>query len=149
MIDNIRRTDWNVIREEYIAGGVGQRELAERHGVAYSAVRRRAAEEQWVRLRTEALRGDGEANSAGNDAGGGNADIALRLRKKLLMRLERVADAIPDGAVTELKAQDDSATTRLFKLRDLTAAYKDLAGEIEAGESGDVEDLGVLAELLK
>ena len=146
MIDNIRRTDWNVIREEYIAGGVGQRELAERHGLAYSAVRRRAAEEQWVRLRTEALRGGGEANSAGNDAGGGNADIALRLRKKLLMRL---ADAIPDGAVTELKAQDDSATTRLFKLRDLTAAYKDLAGEIEAGESGDVEDLGVLAELLK
>ena len=96
-----------------------------------------------------ALRGGGEANSAGIDAGGGNADIALRLRKKLLMRLERVADAIPDGAVTELKAQDDSATTRLFKLRDLTAAYKDLAGEIEAGESGDVEDLGVLAELLK
>ena len=59
MIDNIRRTDWNVIREEYIAGGVGQRELAERHGVAYSAVRRRAAEEQWVRLRTEAVRGGG------------------------------------------------------------------------------------------
>ena len=31
----------------------------------------------------------------------GNARIAARLRKKLLVRLEKVADAIPDGAVTE------------------------------------------------
>lgn len=83
----------------------------------------------------------------------GNARIAARLRKKLLMRLEKVADAIPDGAVTEVKApaQADGATT-LFKLRDLTAAYRDLAEEPEgeaAGGEGDVEDLTVLAEMLR
>ena len=82
----------------------------------------------------------------------GNARIAARLRKKLLMRLEKVADAIPDGAVTEGKApaREDGATT-LFKLRDLTAAYRDLAEEPEgeASAQGDVEDLTALAELLK
>ena len=80
----------------------------------------------------------------------GNARIAARLRKKLLMRLEKVTDAIPDGAVTEVKAaaREDGATT-LFKLRDLTAAYRDLAEDAEADGGADVEDLTVLAELLK
>ena len=90
----------------------------------------------------------------GRSGGGlkGNARIAARLRKKLLMRLEKVADAIPDGAVTEMKgaAREDGSTT-LFKLRDLTAAYKELAEAPEDGGEGqgDVEDLSVLAELLK
>lgn len=141
----MRRADWNAIREEYVAGGVGQRALAEKHGVAYSAVRRRAVEEEWIRKRKERLNGGEDAGRA--EAGKG--DIELRLRKKLLMRLERVADAIPDGAVTEMKEQGDSATTKLFKLRDLTAAYKDLAGDVGAGEARDVEDLSPLAELLK
>ncbi|MBR1820444.1 MAG: hypothetical protein IJ769_02345 [Clostridia bacterium] len=64
------------------------------------------------------------------------------------MRLEKVADAIPDGAVTEMKAQDDGATT-LFKLRDLTAAYRDLAEDMPGDGGGDTEDLTPLEELLK
>lgn len=78
----------------------------------------------------------------------GNARIAARLRKKLLVRLEKVADAIPDGAVTEMKAQDDGATT-LFKLRDLTAAYRDLADGMTGEDGGDTEDLSPLEELLR
>lgn len=78
----------------------------------------------------------------------GNARIAARLRKKLLMRLERVADAIPDGAVTEVKAQDDGATT-LFKLRDLTAAYRDLAGDMAEESGGDTEDWSPLEDIFR
>ena len=78
----------------------------------------------------------------------GNARIAARLRKKLLMRLEKVADAIPDGAVTEVKAQDDGATT-LFKLRDLTAAYRDLAGDMAEEGGGDTEDWAPLEEIFR
>ena len=69
----------------------------------------------------------------------GNARIAARLRKKLLVRLEKVADAIPDGAVTEVKgaAREDGSAT-LFKLRDLTAAYKELVGDLDAEEREQV-----------
>ena len=154
------RTDWEAIRAEYVEGDIGQRPLAARHGVSYKAVQRRSAAEGWVKAREERRRamergGGGavadwarDAGASGDGGSGENGKIARRLRRKLLMRLEKVADAIPDGAVTELKAQDDSATT-LFKLRDLTAAYKDLAGDMPSDEGGDVEDLGPLAELLK
>ena len=91
----------------------------------------------------------GEANRRAGAALTGNARIAARLRKKLLRRLEKVADAIPDGAVTEVKApaQADGATP-LFKLRDLTAAYKDLTGGLDAGAGSDVEDLSFIDEML-
>ena len=94
----------------------------------------------------------GEAEKRSRATLRGNARIAARLRKKLLTRLEKVTDAIPDGAVTEVKApaQADGSTT-LFKLRDLTAAYRDLAegpeGDGSLGE--DVEDLTALAEMLR
>ena len=88
--------------------------------------------------------GDGrEAVRAEDDS-----EIVARLRRKLLLRLERMAEAIPDDAVTETKTQEDGEV-RLFKLRDLTASYKDLAGNLpEAGE-GDAEDLTPLEELLR
>ena len=77
-----------------------------------------------------------------------NGELAARLRKKLLMRMERMVDEFPDGAVTETKCQQDEVT-RLFKLRDLTAAYKDLAGTAAGADApeDDVEDLSPIAGL--
>ena len=68
-----------------------------------------------------------------------NAELAARVCRKLLQRVEKIVDRFPDGAVTETKCQRDDVT-QLFKLRDLTAAYKDLAGGIRISET-DVEDL--------
>ncbi len=76
-------------------------------------------------------------------------DLASRVRRKLMKRLEKMVDELPEGAVTETKSQQDEET-RFFKLRDLTAAYKDLAGGTAqaAGEAeDDVEDLSPIAEL--
>ena len=150
MGNDVGHPDWEGIRAEYVAGGVSQRALAERRGVSYGALRRRAAAEGWAGAREERLGGGRTPRRASaRDAGeAGNAEIAARLRKKLLMRLERVADAIPDGALTETKGQDESTVT-LFKLRDLTAAYKDLAGDMQRDEAADIEDLEPLAELLR
>lgn len=79
----------------------------------------------------------------------GREDLAARLRRKLLARMEKMVDEFPEGIVTETRSQQDEVT-RLFKLRDLTAAYKDLAGGAAQGASpgGDVEDLGPLARML-
>lgn len=83
-------------------------------------------------------------------------DLAARLRQKLLRRMEKMVDEFPEGAVTETKSQQDDVT-RMFKLRDLTAAFKDLAGgaapasgggpEGGGGSEDGVEDLSPIAEL--
>lgn len=117
--------DWDALREEYVAGGIGQRALAEKHGVPFSEVKKRAAAEKWTALR------DGRGDAAEGDAS--DAEIALRVRRRLLMKLERMAEAMPSDAVTERKSQDDSAVS-LFKLRDLTAAYKELTGDLPLEE---------------
>ena len=145
------RADWEALRAEYVAGGVSQKALAERHGVSYAALCRRAAVEGWAKARKQA-RGAGErengraAQAAGDEAG--DTELLARLRHKLLKRMDHIADAIPTGAVTESKTQDDEGV-KLFKLRDLTAAYKDLAGDLSKGEDVEIEDLGPLEELLK
>lgn len=140
-IEGREAINWDAMRAEYVAGGVSQQALAEKYGVPYSTLSRHAAAEKWAQARKAAREG---MSDAGED---GNSQIAARLRRKLLMRIERVADEIPDGAVTEIKSQDDGKVL-LFKLRDLTAAYKDMAGDILKGEDADVEDLSPLEELL-
>lgn len=134
--------DWDGARAAYVAGGVSQREVARRFGVPYGTLSRRAAEEGW---RAQRERGTARNEGRGEAEGG---DVAARLRRKLLLRLERAADDMPEGAVTEMKSQDEGRTM-LFKLRDLTAAYKDLAPDAKKGDEVDVEDLGALEELLK
>ena len=140
-IDGRGAIDWDAIRAEYVAGKMSQRALAELRGVPYRPLCRHSAAEGWAQARIAAHEG---LSDAGED---GNGQIAARLRRKLLMRIERVADEIPDGAVTEIKSQDDGRVL-LFKLRDLTAAYKDMAGDILKGDDADVADLSPLEELL-
>lgn len=128
--------DWAALRAEYIASGIGQRALAKKYGVSFSALNRRAKAEGWVTLR-KAAAGTGEKKTVApdNERKANDGAIAERVRRKLLTRLEKMADEIPDGPVTEQKAQNDSAVT-LFKLRDLTAAFKELAGDLPADGEG-------------
>lgn len=44
--------DWVSIKAEYIAGGITLHDLAEKHGVSYASLRKRAAAEQWKSTRT-------------------------------------------------------------------------------------------------
>lgn len=46
--------DWNTLKAEYIAGGVSYRELAEKHGVSESTLKKKAAKERWAELRNQA-----------------------------------------------------------------------------------------------
>ena len=100
----------------------------------YSALRRRAAGEGW-RAQREGRTGQ---------EGVSDAEIARRTRRKLLMKLERMAEDMPAYAVTELKTQEDSAVS-LFKLRDFTAAYKDLAGDLPM-DGGEAEAVRIIVD---
>ena len=142
-IDRRENVDWNALREEYLAGSIGMKALAARHGVSLYALRRRAKDGGWTALRREAAEAGKNAVNEPAEQPAGLTDedpgrAAARLYLKLLRRLERVTDAIPDGAVTEFKTQDDEAA-KLFKLRDLTAAYKDIAGDLPGGGEAQAE----------
>jgi hypothetical protein len=76
-----------------------------------------------------------------------NAEIAARIKAKLLRKLEREIDLLPDkigsdSSVTEVTKKKNtkgqpvrSITSTAFKLRDLTAAYKDLTADMVSTET--------------
>ena len=131
---NIEREaiDWAALRAEYVAGGIGQKALAKKHGVSSGAVQKRAREEDWVALRGAAA---AKAEEAAAEKAGAPGDglIALRLRRALLLKLERAAATIPCDA-TEMKTTAEDGAVKLLKLRDLTAAYKELVGDLDTEE---------------
>lgn len=159
--NNEKRVDWNVIRAEYVAGGISQRKLAEKYGVSYPTLRKQADSKGWVKEREAATRKAVEkASQDVAKSAASNAVTAQRIRAKLLARLEREIDALPDSigtnkrkAVTEYeydgkrpKKQKDIATE--YKLRDLTAAWKDLTeGLVIAEAKEDITDDGFLEAL--
>ena len=149
--------NWEAVRAEYMAGGVSQAALAKRHGVSAYALRKRAGAEGWAaakargsaKARDDAGTGEGEGvgggpveagadavdaasgkvGGAGAEAGDGEVRVARRTRMALLQMLERAAAAIPCDA-TEIKTTGDGGEVRRLKLRYLTSAYKELAGDL-------------------
>lgn len=163
MAEEAKRIDWTAIKAEYIAGGIGQRKLAQKYGVSYNTLRGHSESEGWVKDREAAQRkAIAKATQKTAESAASNAVIAQRIRAKLLARLEREIDALPDSigtnkrqAVTNyeyglngktLKAHKDLATE--YKLRDLTAAWKDLTdGLIMPEKTEDENNDGFLEAL--
>ena len=77
-----------------------------------------------------------------------NATIAADIKRKLLVRLNGMVDAFPDVAATEVRDLNKEYQ-RIYKLRDLAAAYKDLTADMVTAENADIEDLTPLMELLR
>lgn len=153
--------DWNAIRAEYIAGGIGQRKLANKYGISEHTLISRARSESWAAER-EKVKNVAATKSLQKvaEAAASNAVTAQRIRAKLLARLEREIDALPQEigtskrkSITQYeydgkrpKKTKDMATE--YKLRDLTAAWKDLTEGLIIGEKPeDTADDGFLEAL--
>lgn len=150
-----KRIDWNAIRAEYIAGGISQRKIAAKYGIPYNSVIKKANAEKWFTLREQAkIKGVKKAQQKTADAAADNAVIAQRIKRKLLMRLEREVDDLPDeGIGTESWSEDSDGVKGVgitktkgirYKLRDLTAAYKDLTEDLpkpEENKNAPIMDL--------
>ena len=63
-----------------------------------------------------------------------DVDLALRIRGKLLRRLEHVTDHAPEGLITEVQ---DKKSGRVYKLADLVASYTNVAGRMTVGDDDD------------
>jgi hypothetical protein len=143
---------WDALREEYATGSMSLGALARARGVPLNAVKRHSRAEGWVAMRREAKAvrdrsddGNGvreiEAERSSTAVRDGAVDsvaedvrVAIRVRNKLLLKLENATDEIPCDA-TEMKVQEDSKTMKLLKLRDLTAAYKDLVEDMSVKDA--------------
>lgn len=127
-IEEKKRIDWNAIRAEYIAGA-SYRALAQKYGVNKSTILDRRKAEAWEKDKAAAAdMARTRAVQCTAEAAADNATIAARLKKKLLLRLERTEAAFPLDA-TEAKLTVGGKTS-IYRLRDLTAAYKDLVGDM-------------------
>lgn len=126
---------------------IGQRPLAEKYGVKYTTLRRRSEREGWVEQRDAMRRKvDAEVTQKTVEAAADNAVIAREIQRDLLERLKRISMKYPQDA-TEVRQQKDGKTM-VYKLTDLTKAYRDLTEDIVA-TNGDIEDLNPLVEMLQ
>lgn len=158
--------DWERIRGEYIAGGVSFRDLAKKHNLTKDAIARKAKAGDWagardrtatrVRQRTEQKIVTKQSNVAAD-----NLDIAQRIRTKLLLRLEREIDNLPDltgsdshqSTTQRIRGENGQYTIkdmyRAYKLKDFTAAYKDLIGDMDMKGDPDDDKLNAYLEGMK
>jgi transposase-like protein len=159
-----KRIDWNAIRAEYIGGGTSYRKLAKKYGINLNQISERGSREEWVKL-AEKVKHETLTKSVQKtaDAAADNAAIAARIRAKLLRKLEKEIDALPDymGSETANTARENvyspdgkritsvKEAGKVYKLRDLAAAYKDLTADMQIAGNADIEDLSPLVELLK
>lgn len=68
---------------------------------------------------------------AENDPGMSDGELVVRIRDKLLHRLEHIADNAPEGLVTEVQYKRDG---QVYKLTDLVASYKNVVGKTQTEE---------------
>lgn len=115
--------DWKAIKAEYIAGGVSYRELAEKHGVSQSNLRKVAAKEHWTELRNsvdtkkEQLLVDKLGNKSAKID-----EKYFNLVDKLLNKAEEVIDNTPIWQASSLKEM----ATALKYLKDCKGVKSDL-----------------------
>lgn len=141
-----KRIDWNAIRAEYIGGGISQRKLAKKYGVSETTLMKKANAEGWHDLRSAAdSKSTAEAQQRTADAVADNAVIAERIKKKMLLRLERIEAKYPLDA-TEVRTKQGNSMA-IFKLRDLTGALRDLTDDMPKENSANNALLQSLLDL--
>ena len=155
--------DWNAVKAEYISGNGSMRKLAEKHGVPFPTLRDRASREKWSegkrQVREKVVKETAQKTA---DLVASNANVAERIRAKLLKKLEREIDLLPDaiGSNTQKATIDNTydgeksrrikqvkEDRKEFNLRDLTTAYKNLTSDMQKQE--DQSTLEKLDELLE
>ena len=131
-----KRVNWSKIRSEYI-NGASYGDLSKKYKLSKSTIFQHAKQDSWQTLRTNA------ANEARTrviqktaEAAADNAVIAARIKTKALLLLERLMDSCAEMQGTEHRQTDrDADTVNIMRLRDLTAAYKDLTEDLTSVET--------------
>ena len=141
--------NWDKVHAEYVSSGLSQRKLAQKYKIPFSTLQKRAERGKWAKERENAriiMAQNAVRESA--DAVAENAVIAARIKAKLLRKLEKEIDALPDSIGSETRnsivemsngrdGKKEREVTKAYRLRDLTAAYKDLTDDLDLNANGD------------
>ena len=142
--------DWNRIKAEYVSGTDSLRMLSEKHGVPFSTIRRRSEREGWAEARKQArikIEQNVVKESAKKTAD--NATLAADIKRKGLLLLDRLFDEFETVTATEHRDYTGRNLTDIKRLRDLTAAYKDLTDDMAKPEDAENPLLRSLYDLMK
>lgn len=136
-----KRVNWHKIRADYISG-ISQRKLAEKYGVSVSAVQKRSKIEGWTADREKAkIKIAEKVMQKTAEKAADNASLAADIKRKGLLILDALMDDFKRVHATEHRDYDGSNVTDIKRLRDLTAAYKDLTEDIQASNENKVNEL--------
>ena len=145
-IENEKRVDWNAIRAEYIGGGISYRQIAKKYKIPFGTVRCRAQKEQWVKEREHAEHNVNMVTAQKTaEAAAENATIAADIKKRLLLRLQRIEEKYPMDA-TEIRARSGNSYV-IYRIKDLTSAYKDLVDDATKGGESNSPVMELLRRL--
>lgn len=144
-----KRTDWHRIKGEYVAGGISQRDLAKKYGLSWSTLQKRAAREHWAKARSAACAKVVEkVVQKAAEKNADNATLAADIKRKGLLILDGLFDDFATVMATE-RRESKNGVTDIKRLRDLTAAYKDLTEDITNPEAEDSPLLRSLYKLIQ
>ena len=131
-----------------------QRDLAAKYHISKTIIERRCKDEKWSDERKAAR--DAIATKVIQKTADQVADtvtVATRIKRKLLLKLEKEIDALPEKIGSEtrnstlIKGDVQTETSISYKLRDLTAAYKELTADMDTGQTENNELLQSLLSL--
>ena len=141
--------NWRKIKAEYIAGGVSQRELAEKYGIAWGTFSKRTRKEKWTAARKRAEEKAVENVSQKTaEIVADNAVLIERIKTGLLQRLVSMVEEYPDKNAAEIKKKEGGALL-IYRMKDIAAVLSVLEDKSEKGQAADIEDLSPLTELLR
>lgn len=96
------KVDWNTVKAEYVAGGISQRAIAEKYGISWSTLQKRAQKEKWAKVRQAAS--DKIVEKTVQKAAKMNADnatLAADIKRKGLVILNNLFDDFAKVKATE------------------------------------------------
>ena len=146
-IDSEKRVDWHQIQAEYI-NGASIRSLAEKYPVSFATIQKRSIREKWSESRKAAkIKITENVIEKTAEKVADNATLAADIKRKGLMLLNKLFDDYMQYTVTEHRESKEPGTVDVKRLRDLTAAYKDLTEDIQAGSNATNELLQSLLDI--
>ena len=146
LIETEKRVNWHKIRADYISG-ISMRALSEKYHVSTATISKHSKREKWTEKRNAAK--DEVAKKVIQktaEAAADNATIAASIKRKGLLLLDKLFDDFSDYTATEYRETTPNTAT-IKRLRDLTAAYKDLTDDMQQGSTQTNELLQSLLDL--